>query len=45
MSKSVAMMLYIAQKHGPTDVLPSVDDERLAKVLRFTLSGRHHLHR
>jgi glutathione S-transferase len=28
MSESVAMMLYIAQKYGPTDALPPVDDER-----------------
>src|ERR1700724_1924883 len=39
MSESVAMMLYIAQKYGPTDALPRVDDERLAKVLQFTLLG------
>jgi glutathione S-transferase len=39
MSESVAMMFYIAQKYGPTDALPSVDDERFAKVLQFTLLG------
>ena len=39
MSESVAMMFYIAQKYGPTDVLPPVDDARLAKVLQFTLLG------
>ena len=39
MSESVAMMIYIAQKYGPTDALPSVDDERLAKVLQFTVLG------
>ena len=39
MSESVAMMFYIAQKYGPTDPLPSVDDERFAKVLQFTLLG------
>src|SRR5258708_29960996 len=39
MSESVAMMIYIAQKYGPTDVLPSVDDERFAKVLQFTVLG------
>jgi glutathione S-transferase len=33
------MMFYIAQKYGPTDALPSVDDERFAKVLQFTLLG------
>ena len=39
MSESVAMMFYIAQKYGPTDALPSADDERFAKVLQFTLLG------
>jgi glutathione S-transferase len=39
MSESVAMMLYVAQKYGPTDALPRVDDERFAKVLQFTLLG------
>jgi len=39
MSESVAMMFYIAHKYGPTDALPSVDDERFAKVLQFTLLG------
>jgi glutathione S-transferase len=39
MSESVAMMFYIAQKYGPTDALPTVDDERFAKVLQFTLFG------
>jgi glutathione S-transferase len=39
MSESVAMMFYIAQKYGPTDVFPPVDDERFAKVLQFTLLG------
>lgn len=39
MSESVAMMFYVAQKYGPTDALPSADDERFAKVLQFTLIG------
>jgi glutathione S-transferase len=39
MSESVAMMFYSAQKYGPTEVLPPVDDERFAKVLQFTLFG------
>jgi glutathione S-transferase len=39
MGESVAMMLYIAQKYGPTDMLPTVDDARFAKVLEFTLFG------
>jgi glutathione S-transferase len=39
MSESVAMMLYIVQKYGPTDALPMADDARFAKVLQFTLLG------
>jgi glutathione S-transferase len=39
MSESVAMMLYIAQKYGPTDALPPADDARFARVLQFTLLG------
>jgi glutathione S-transferase len=39
MSESVAMMFYVAQKYGPTDALPPIDDERFAKVLQFTLLG------
>jgi len=39
MSESVAMMFYIAQKYGPTEVLPPIDDERFAKVLQFTVFG------
>jgi glutathione S-transferase len=39
MSESVAMMFYIAQKYGPTDALPPMDDERFAKVLQFALFG------
>jgi glutathione S-transferase len=42
MSESVAIMLYIAEKYGPTDALPRVDDERFAKVLQFTLLGGVH---
>ena len=39
MSESIAMMFYIAQKYGPTDALPPVDNERFTKVLQFTLLG------
>jgi glutathione S-transferase len=39
MSESVAMMFYIAQKYGPTEALPPVDDERFARVLQFTMLG------
>jgi glutathione S-transferase len=39
MSESIAMMFYLAQKYGPTEALPPVEDERFAKVLQFTLLG------
>jgi glutathione S-transferase len=39
MAESIAMMVYIAQKYGPADAMPSVEDERFAKVLQFTLLG------
>jgi glutathione S-transferase len=39
MAESIAMMLYVAQKYGPTDILPRADDAHFAKVLQFTLSG------
>ena len=39
MAESIAIMLYVAQKYGPTDILPRADDERFAKVLQFTLFG------
>jgi glutathione S-transferase len=39
MSESIAMMFYIAQKYGPTEALPPVEDPRYAKVLQFTLFG------
>jgi glutathione S-transferase len=39
MSESVAMMLYLAQRYGPTGLLPAPDDDRFGKVLQFTLFG------
>src|SRR3954453_8924169 len=39
MSESIAIMFYIAQKYGPTETLPPIDDERFAKVLQFALFG------
>ena len=33
------MLFYVAQQYGPTDMLPSNGDSRLAKVLQFTLFG------
>jgi glutathione S-transferase len=38
-SESIAIMLYIAQRYGPTEALPPVEDERFAKVLQFTVLG------
>ncbi|AUX46435.1 glutathione S-transferase [Sorangium cellulosum] len=37
--ESVAMMLYIAQKYGPTPLLPGKDDPALARVLQLTVFG------
>jgi glutathione S-transferase len=36
MSESVAMLLYLAQRYGPTPLLPS-DPVRLARVLQMTV--------
>jgi glutathione S-transferase len=38
-NESVAMMLYLAERYGPTPLLPARDDPRLAKVLQFTIYG------
>jgi glutathione S-transferase len=37
--ESVAMMLYLAQKYGPTPLLPGKDDPDLARVLEMTVFG------
>jgi len=37
MSESVAMMLYLAQRYGPTPLLPGKDDPALARVLQLTV--------
>lgn len=39
MGESIAIMLYVAHKYGPTDALPLADNGRYAKVLQFTLLG------
>jgi glutathione S-transferase len=36
-NESVAMMLYLAQKYGPTPLLPEKDDPTLARVLQMTV--------
>jgi glutathione S-transferase len=38
-NESVAMMLYLAQKYGPTPLLPATDDQSLAHVLQMTVFG------
>jgi glutathione S-transferase len=39
MNESVAMMLYIAQQHGPTPLLPTDNATLMAKCLQLTLFG------
>ena len=36
-NESVAMMLYVAQRYGPTPLLPASDDPDLAAVLQLTV--------
>ncbi len=36
-NESVAMMLYLAQKYGPTPLLPGKDDPKLARVLQMAV--------
>lgn len=38
-NESVAMMLYIAQRYGPTPLLPAPSDPLLARVLQFSVYG------
>ena len=38
-NESVAMMLYLAQRYGPTPLLPGNDDPALARVLQMTVFG------
>jgi glutathione S-transferase len=38
-NESVAIMLYLAQKYGPTPLLPGKDDPALARVLQMTVFG------
>jgi glutathione S-transferase len=39
MHESVAIMLYLAHRYGPTPLLPSNVDLRLARVLQLTVFG------
>jgi glutathione S-transferase len=36
-TESVAMLLYLAQKHGPTPLYPAAGDPALARVLELTV--------
>ena len=36
-NESIAMLLYLAQRHGPTPLLPAPDDPALARVLQLTV--------
>jgi glutathione S-transferase len=38
-NESVAMMLYIAERYGPTPLLPAKTDPKLARVLQMTVFG------
>jgi len=38
-NESIAMMLYLAQRYGPTPLLPGKDDPTLGRVLQMTVFG------
>ena len=38
-NESVAMMLYLAERYGPTPLLPGKSDPAFARVLQFTVFG------
>jgi len=38
-SESIAMMLYLAERYGPTPLLPAKDDPRRARVLELAIFG------
>src|SRR5689334_11409425 len=38
-NESVAMMLYVAERYGPTPLLPAKNDPALARVLQMTVFG------
>jgi glutathione S-transferase len=39
LNESIAILLYVAQTHGPTPLLPSEDPARFARCLQWTLFG------
>jgi glutathione S-transferase len=38
-NESIAMLLYLAEKYGPTPLLPAKTDPRFARVLQMTVFG------
>src|SRR5262249_16794046 len=38
-NESVAMMFYLAQKYGPTSLLPMADGALMARIFQLTLFG------
>src|SRR5580765_1592331 len=38
-NESVAIMLYLAERYGPTPLLPAGSDPALARVLQLTVFG------
>lgn len=38
-NESIAMLLYISQKYGPTPLMPQPNDPNFARVLQMTLLG------
>jgi glutathione S-transferase len=38
-NESVAIMLYVAQRYGPTPLLPAIDNQSHARVLQMTVFG------
>ena len=38
-NESIAMIIYLAQKYGPTPLLPGKDDQALRRVLQVTVFG------
>ena len=43
LNESIAIMLYLAQLHGPTPLLPTSDAANLARCLQLTLFGETEL--
>ena len=39
LNESIAIMLYVAQRYGPTPLLPATDNQSHARVLQMTVFG------